>query len=813
MTTLMIEAQLRLEQESVEEGVRQYRKMLQEDGNAALPPGLRMMKHVMGPLIQSIEGWLAGARAGVASRNASMLYCIDGLSAETTAFITAKAVIGSLHQRPMAGSIAPKIAMALETQQNLEAIAAVDAYKAKGLAKILERTTEGKNRAFRVRNSAGELGVKVVQWGDKERLRVGVTLMHLMQECVQPRLVKIEAHWQAGGTKTPLMLLPTDELMNWLDKEHGRCELLTPDRLPMVCPPKPWSGPFGGGYLTKTMQRPMVKTHNKQYLAELKSWDMPSVYNAINALQATRWAVNEPVYRVLKEVWEQGGIAGKLPSRDKKPLPAQSWEPDTTPDPEVLSKWKMGAAITYDENYRTESKRLQVIQKLWMAEKMMEHGNEFHFVYQADWRGRLYPMASALSPQGDQVAKGLLRFKEGVALGAEGAYWLAVHGANCWGEDKVSFDERVAWVQANEAMILDSAFNSTSGTMEWTKADSPYLFLAFCFEWAALVAHTHAGQDSEAFVSHIPVAFDGACNGLQNFSALLRDEVGGLATGLVPSETPSDVYAAVAAKAQEAINSDAAAGNLVANKWLKKMNRKLSKRNTMTVPYGVSKYGMKDQMMVEFRKLAEESDWLDFEPEWDDAVYIAEKNYDAIGEVVVASRTAMTWLQDCSKVAAKNKLPVKWEAPSGFLVVQDYRINEGDRAKFLVMGRTYDMLLKKTGEHLDSRRQSAGISPNFVHSLDAAHLVATIARCKERGMESFAMIHDSFGTHAGAAAALMGELREAFIEQYGQANLLEKFREDLADQLPAELRGDLPELPSMGSLDLEGVRDSDYFFA
>ena len=35
---------------------------------------------------------------------------------------------------------------------------------------------------------------------------------------------------------------------------------------------------------------------------------------------------------------------------------------------------------------------------------------------------------------------------------------------------------------------------------------------------------------------------DGSCNGLQNFSAMLRDEVGGKAVNLIPSDKPQDVY-------------------------------------------------------------------------------------------------------------------------------------------------------------------------------------------------------------------------------------------------------------------------------
>ena len=44
----------------------------------------------------------------------------------------------------------------------------------------------------------------------------------------------------------------------------------------------------------------------------------------------------------------------------------------------------------------------------------------------------------------------------------------------------------------------------------------------------------------------MPIALDGTCNGLQHYAAMLRDEVGGKAVNLVPSDKPSDVYGDVA---------------------------------------------------------------------------------------------------------------------------------------------------------------------------------------------------------------------------------------------------------------------------
>jgi DNA-directed RNA polymerase len=106
----------------------------------------------------------------------------------------------------------------------------------------------------------------------------------------------------------------------------------------------------------------------------------------------------------------------------------------------------------------------------------------------------------------------------------------------------------------------------------------------------------------------------------------------------------------------------------------------------------------------------------------------------------------------------------------------------------------------------------SGISPNFVHSLDASHLMLTINKCRENGLQNFSCVHDSYGTLAADATKLAYYLREAFIEQYG-ADVLKKFREEIAKQIPASMREMIPPMPKKGGLDLEKVRESCYFFA
>lgn len=797
-----VAAQYELEELSVKMGIARYREALAAEGTATLPPGQRLIKAAMSPMLEALNNWKAETEKGLASRNAGVFYFISGLDPEVVAWVTAQSCISSLHQRPQVVNVATGIALRLEQSVNMDAVLAANPALGAKVAKRIQTMSSEKNRLAFIRKGAELVDAKVIQWDEGVRVRVGTLLIEMFSQSTG--LVSVE-NMLVAKNRTRALLRPSESCSKWLEESHARCELLSPVRLPMVCQPRFWTSPFNGGYLTKELRQPMVKTFNKGYLSTLKEWDMPWVYGAVNALQATAWAVNENVFNVIRELWEADRTDGSLPARQDIPLPTRAWAEGETPADEVLHSWKVDAARTYEANAKLGSKRLQLVQKLWTAEMMLERGNRFHYVYNLDWRGRIYPVASSLSPQGDDSAKALLRFAHGVKLGDNGAYWLAIHGANSFGVDKVSFDERIEWVEANTDQCIAASSNPTSGNMWWCEADAPFTFLAFCYEWKALQEWVDAGNDQRDFVSHLAVAFDGACNGLQNFSAMLRDPIGGKATGLVPGEKPADIYSEVAKAAQAIIDKDAAEFHPVASRWEGKMTRKLAKRNTMTVPYGVTLRGMKDQLFSELKDVAAIDRLAD-------ATYLAQCNHSAIGTVVVAASLAMDWLREAAKIAASNQLPVRWTTPSGYLAVQDYRDDEGDKIDFTVLGKRYQLNLNRTGSKLNVRKQALGISPNFVHSLDAAHLMRTVLLCSQDGMEDFAMIHDSYGCHAGHADLLRDNLRQAFVDQYSQP-VLQKFRDELAEQLPPELVAELPPLPPMGDLDLEQVKNSEYFFA
>jgi DNA-directed RNA polymerase len=67
----------------------------------------------------------------------------------------------------------------------------------------------------------------------------------------------------------------------------------------------------------------------------------------------------------------------------------------------------------------------------------------------------------------------------------------------------------------------------------------------------------------------------------------------------------------------------------------------------------------------------------------------------------------------------------------------------------------------------------------------------------------FGAVHDSFSTHAGDVESLMNKTRDEFVSIYDTENFY--------DSIP--FGKDYPGVvPTIGTLDIKGVQDSDYFF-
>jgi hypothetical protein len=79
--------------------------------------------------------------------------------------------------------------------------------------------------------------------------------------------------------------------------------------------------------------------------------------------------------------------------------------------------------------------------------------NSLYFNNFIDWRGRLYTDTSYLSFQGSELAKSLIMFKNGNVLTLKRLEALKIYTANCYGLDKLSYNNRLNWVNDNLDII------------------------------------------------------------------------------------------------------------------------------------------------------------------------------------------------------------------------------------------------------------------------------------------------------------------------------------------------------------------------
>ena len=228
---------------------------------------------------------------------------------------------------------------------------------------------------------------------------------------------------------------------------------------------------------------------------------------ALNAIQATAWEINADTHAIMEDAWSRGMDIAGLPRADDIPLPARIdddvWAAMSSDDKRLH---KMHMSEIHSHNASLEGCREAFLDKLAVAREMA--GRRFWFDHTLDFRGRFYPESGAgPTPQSDGMGKALLRFADGLPLGETGLYWLCVRAASCYGQDKVSFDERVQWVMDHLDDIEDSALYPLDGAQFWAQTDEdPWGFLATCLEISAAFRHPGGPQ---AFVSHLPVAMDG----------------------------------------------------------------------------------------------------------------------------------------------------------------------------------------------------------------------------------------------------------------------------------------------------------------
>lgn len=266
--------------------------------------------------------------------------------------------------------------------------------------------------------------------------------------------------------------------------------------------------------------------------------------------------------------------------------------------------------------------------------------------------------------------------------------------------------------------------------------------------------------DPHAFESNFPVHQDGTCNGLQHYAALGGDTQGAQQVNLGAAERPSDVYSYIAAMVQEKVAADAADRHKYGMMLDGKITRKVVKQTVMTTVYGVTFVGARDQIEKQLKERVD----VPSEECWNAAAYVARKVLDCIGNLFSGAQDIQTWLNLSARLISKSIPPARihaslapppprkgtrskrplpstrtkeeqmtavvWTTPLGLPVVQPYRKTK--RRQINTAIQTVYISDPNVPAIVNSAKQASAFPPNFIHSLDATHMMLTALECQVR---------------------------------------------------------------------------------
>lgn len=586
-----------------------------------------------------------------------------------------------------------------------------------------------------------------------------------------------------------------------------------PRHLPMIVEPKSWTGFRDGGYLSNSVPVVRLKGHDPQAKAYAQTaiarGDMAQVFAGLDVLSKTPWRINRPIFEVMAEAWNTGdAIANMAPENPGIELPPKPIEDD------VSSRYKWMIEIKRLSNAKHGKKSERCFQNFQLEVARAYLDETFYFPHNVDFRGRAYPTAPFLNHMGADLCRGLLIFGRGKELGDAGLRWLKIHLSNLSGFDKASFEDRIRFVGDNLEYIYDSARNPLKGRRWWLRAEDPWQCLAACMELKSALE----SPDPRKFVSHMPIHQDGSCNGLQHYAALGGDIIGAGQVNLEPGSRPADVYTGVAEIVKAEIAKDAEHGLELAKILREKVTRKVVKQTVMTNVYGVTFYGATRQIRRQLEDLYPDFPNTSAVNYGSSSYYVASKVFKALANMFKGAHDIQYWLGDCAgricrsltqvqietiarraegKSKAENQFrltPLKsatdkknkefeafistviWTTPLRMPVVHPYRKLADRRVSTNL--QTLGIAAPSLSSPVDKRRQLQAFPPNFIHSLDATHMILSALNCTEQGL-TFAAVHDSFWTHASDVDIMNGILRESFIKMHS---------ENIIGRLAAEFR-------------------------
>jgi len=624
-------------------------------------------------------------------------------------------------------------------------------------------------------------------------------------------------------------------------------------KLPSEEPPEPWVSTRHPSGLT------MIKTLSKEVLNKVKPKTHPILFECINRSQAVGWRINDFIYEThlwalrnkadaFADIWEQqnpeakatklreaqaiGSIANKFRGKTFHHLYYYDFRGRKYPASAYLHE--QGSDLAKSLLLREDKKPVGKKGFFWLMVSIA-----------SNWAGD--------AGREDELKTDKIPLMDRYEWATDNEEILLSYA------DSPKVNQ--GWMKADKPWQFLAACHELRRFRDWQREMVQKRVLDY-------LEHDRRFEkefDEYGYESSLEVFIDGSNNGCQHLSALTRDEVTAPHVNLVPLTVCGDLYKYVAAHIWDSLEETVATyteeqkeeceifiDTLVEMKkqindaeprsdqrkeliedlrafksenravfelsppvfWLRikddKQKRKIVKRNTMTLPYGGTAYGLGEQQISDAKKLGIEQ-LMYMENKW--AAFMGRKVFEDCKTSLKKPMQLLSIFEKAGKKAETEGRFLGWTVPvTNFPVVQYYI--QGKVKKIWVqygppMGGKkstgyYENTLQLAISFLEDpvpskRKQSQGAAPNAIHSLDAAHLLMTVHEADF----PVTTVHDSFGCLLADMPKLFVLTRETFVELY---------EKDPLSSLMEDIGGDLEGL-EFGDLDIRAILDSEYCFA
>ena len=544
---------------------------------------------------------------------------------------------------------------------------------------------------------------------------------------------------------------------------------------------------------------------------------IPEVYSAINRQQEVTYGINDWMLDVAKTftLFHPKIITDEERTEAVRAISYVKKKAKATNTIHFLeeSEWYLNT----HEVIKDWSHRFEFEECIKKADKWK--GSDLNYLYTLDSRSRMYSTTAFLNPQGTDLAKALLLFKEPRKLDSR---MLAIATANHGGQDKLSYDERVDWVHDNLEDILkigENPHEMEAKLVEWDihkESKSRWQFLACCQEWVNIF---NFDGDPAEYKTTVACALDMTCSALQIATVITKDHNIAPYVNLVKQDKPGDVYKLCYEQmlprmvSAEEINSNLTGKEKRITEITEglqrvidhKSGRKVAKRPQMVDGYSGTRYGMK-QMTYSDR----------------DTIGLGEERCPKTGKVLKPSITKAdanvigalihNVTNDPSRGSTKLKnflrdgvdyheggAMMTWRTLDNFLCFQVADRSKQGKAEGELGGKRITLTYYTFQNTPNMEKHKNLVCPNITHSIDGTIIRYVVNRMPLDA--PLAMVHDALGTSTDYAHLLTPLVLEAF-QKVGN-------REWYEDMI-AEMVGVHRPLPPAGTLTDEQIKEANY---